>query len=275
MSSTEKVVEPLTKKDLDKVWYFWYKYNLGVFGFERLQQPGFLLSMLPIFEKYYSDDPEKMVAAMKRHSVFYNTNPIFGSITNGIVASVEEEIAKGADISDEFVNNIKVGLMGPLAGIGDAVIQGTITPIALSIGIGLAAGGSPLGAIFAIVMYFGSCLVMSRIFFTQGYQIGRDAAKDLLGKKMAKIQEALSVLGLTVVGSITASFVSFNVVTEFVSETNTVNIQSQLDAIFPKLIPMCLVLVGYYLLKYKKFSAIKLILTLLVFATVCTVAGII
>lgn len=110
----------LTKQEINKSWYSWFKYCLTVFGYERLQAPGFILSMLPIFKKFYGNDPETMVKRLKCHAVFYNTNPVFGAVVNGIVASMEVERGNGTEMTDEFINSIKVGLMGPLAGIGDS-----------------------------------------------------------------------------------------------------------------------------------------------------------
>lgn len=265
----------LTKQEVNKSWWIWFKYCLTVFGYERLQAPGFTLSMLPISKKFYSKDPDKMVARLKCHSVFYNTNPVFGAMVNGIVASMEVERGNGAKITDDFINSIKVGLMGPLAGIGDAVTQATIPPIILSIAIGLSSGGSPLGAVFAVLGLYLSSMALSRLFYMQGYKSGREAVSKFLGKQMTKIQDAMSVLGLTVVGAITASYVNLTITSQYVSEYSTVKFQEILDGIFPKLIPMCLVFLGYYLLKKKKMSAVKLIGVYLVIAIVLGVLGIV
>ena len=100
--------------------------------------------MAPIIEKLYGDDPEEYKAALERHMEFYNTEPHFGGVINGMVIAMEEQRANGAEISDEAINGIKTGLMGPFAGIGDTLWQGTLTPILLSIGISLSAGGSLL-----------------------------------------------------------------------------------------------------------------------------------
>ena len=265
----------LTKEEVNKSWYSWFKYCLTVFGYERLQAPGFILSMLPIFKKFYGNDPEKMVKLLKCHAVFYNTNPVFGAVVNGIVASMEVERGNGTEMTDEFINSIKVGLMGPLAGIGDAVTQATLPPIILSIAIGLSSGGSAMGAVFAVIALYAANIILSRLFYMQGYKSGREAVHVLLGKQMSRIQDAMSVLGLTVVGAITASYVNFTITAQYVSEYSTINFQEILDGIFPKLIPMCLVFLGYYLLKKKKMSAVKLIGVYLVIAIVLGVLGIV
>lgn len=273
MSTNEST--KLTKKEVDKIWWTWFKYALTVFGYERLQAPGLTLSMLPIFQKYYANDNEKMVAALKRHAVFYNTNINVGGVVNGIVASMEVEKANGADISNDLIQNIKVGLMGPLAGIGDAITQATVPPIVLSIAIGLSANGSILGAVFAVVVLYVFAMLLTRFTFMQGYKSGQEAIHKLLGKQMAKIQDAMSVLGLTVVGAITASYVNFTITAQYTSKYSTINFQEVLDGIFPKLIPMCLVLLGFYLLKFKKFSAIKLIGVYLIISILLGLIGIV
>lgn len=273
MSTNEST--KLTKKEVDKIWWTWFKYALTVFGYERLQAPRFTLSMLPIFQKYYGNDNEKMVAALKRHAVFYNTNINVGGVVNGIVASMEVEKANGADISNDLIQNIKVGLMGPLAGIGDAITQATVPPIVLSIAIGLSANGSILGAVFAVVVLYVFAMLLTRFTFMQGYKSGQEAIHKLLGKQMAKIQDAMSVLGLTVVGAITASYVNFTITAQYTSKYSTINFQEVLDGIFPKLIPMCLVLLGFYLLKFKKFSAIKLIGVYLIISILLGLIGIV
>ena len=85
-----------------------------------------MLAMLPVIKRLYTD-PEDIKAALKRYLVFFNTEPSFiGNVIPGICASLEEERANGADISDEMINGLRTGLMGPLAGVGDSLAGGII-----------------------------------------------------------------------------------------------------------------------------------------------------
>mgnify|MGYP002239517335 CR=1 FL=1 len=86
---------------------------------------------------------------------------------NGVVVGLEEQRALGKEeIDDDFVNGLKVGLMGPLAGIGDSMIPGMLIPILLSIGIGIVRKkGSILGPIFYIVAYNTIIMLGSRFLF--------------------------------------------------------------------------------------------------------------
>jgi PTS system mannose-specific IID component len=130
----------LTLQDVKKSWLLWLFFSHGCYNWERMQGTGFAHSMTPIIEKLYTKK-EDIVAALKRHLVFYNTQPDIGGVINGIVIAMEEERAMGADISDDAINAVKVGLMGPMAGVGDTIQQGIVIPILLAIGMNIATGG--------------------------------------------------------------------------------------------------------------------------------------
>lgn len=267
--------QKLSKKELNRSWWLWFKYALTVFGYERLQGPGMTLAQLPVIEKFYKNDEAGKKAVLERHRVFYNSEMWIGAIVPGIVVSMEESIANGKEITDEFIQNIKVGLMGPLAGIGDSITQGTIFPIILSVAIGLTGeNGAMIGPLFALLGLFFIPMGLSYYFFHLGYHLGSDAIDKVMGPKMAKIQEAMSVLGLTVTGAITASYVTMNLALTYTSAETEISIQGLLDGIFPKLLSMGIVVLGYYLITRKKFTAVKLILLLLVIAVVGVLFGI-
>jgi mannose/fructose/N-acetylgalactosamine-specific phosphotransferase system component IID len=93
---------------------------------------------------------------LRRHASFYNTEPQIGAIVNGMALGLEEKKANGEPIDGETINTLKVGLMGPIAGIGDSMIPGMLIPILLSIGMALAAGGNILGPLFYTVAWLAS-----------------------------------------------------------------------------------------------------------------------
>src|SRR5512143_2573129 len=138
--------EKITRRDVIWSWVLWTFFSHANYNYERLQATAFAHAMTPIIRKLYKT-PEDISAALKRHLVFFNTEPNVGGVIHGAVIAMEEQRANGADIDDDAINSVKSGLMGPLAGIGDSISQGTITPILLSIGISLAASGNVLGPI--------------------------------------------------------------------------------------------------------------------------------
>jgi len=265
----------LDKNEVNRAWWNWYRNALTVFGYERLQAPGMTLTMLPIADKFYADDPEARKALFMRHRVFYNSEAWIGAIIPGITLSLEESKANGKDVSDDFIQNLKVGLMGPMAGIGDSITQGTLFPILTSIAIGLAGdNGSMLGPVFCLLTIWLVPTAISWYFFHYGYKLGSNAIDKVMGSAMAKIQDALAVLGLIVTGAITATYVSVNLGLTFVSAETEISIQSILDGICPSILPVAVVLLGYYLMTKKQLSAIKFIGILVIIAVVGVLLGI-
>lgn len=268
------MADKLTKKELNKACMIWFRKKLTVFGMERLQSAGLQLTLEPLLDHYYKDNVEKRAEVLKRHSVFFNTEPTTGACIPGIVLALEEDIANGENISDDFIQNIKVGLMGPFAGIGDALNQSTIPPIMKSIALGLATGGSVLGAIFYLVWTLVYPYLWTRFWFFQGYNLGTKAADAILGENMAKIQEAMSVAGLTVTGAIAASYINVGLRLNITNAYTTINVQGILDSLFPKAIPAGLVFLGWYLMTKKDLSPAKLIGIYVVLAIVGSLLGI-
>jgi PTS system mannose-specific IID component len=129
----------LTRRDVFNAWLRWLFFSHSTYNWERMQGLGFAHSMTPIIEKLYQTK-EDISGALKRHLVFFNTQPDIGGVVHGVVIAMEEERAAGAAISDDAINSVKTGLMGPVAGIGDTLQQGILIPIALSIGMNFAVG---------------------------------------------------------------------------------------------------------------------------------------
>ncbi len=132
------------------------------YNYERMQASGFLHAMLPVLNDLYEDESEDLKASYTRHLEFFNTEPHFGGIIGGLTIAMEEQKANGAPITGDAINSIKTGLMGPLAGIGDTLWQGTLVPILLSIAISIGAEGNLFYLYFLYNCYVcnhaGNCL---------------------------------------------------------------------------------------------------------------------
>lgn len=256
----------LTSRDLRACWRSWIMYNLSSMSFERLESFGFCLGMMPALKKLYPGKAERM-EAMKRHASFYNTEPQIGAIINGLAVGLEEKRANGEKIDGETINTLKVGLMAPIAGIGDSMIPGMLVPILLSIGMALAAGGSVLGPLFYVISFNAIAITGSYMLFMKGYKLGTGSVESLVSSESAKLREALSLLGVFVMGGVAASYVNLSTGLDFVT-SNGVNIQvqSMLDGIFPKLMPLVVVLGTWYLMAKRNVSPVKAMLGLLVLA---------
>lgn len=263
----------LDKKDLTKCWRAWMMYNLSSMSFERLESFGFCLGMMPALKKLYPNQEDRQ-EAMKRHASFYNTEPQLGAIINGMAVGMEEKKANGEPIDGETINTLKVGLMGPVAGIGDSMIPGMLVPILLSIGMALAAGGSMLGPIFYIVAFNAIAIIGSYQLFMKGYKMGAGSVEMLVSHRSTKIREALSLLGVFVMGGVAASYVNLGTGLEFATKDGVdINVQMMLDGIFPKLLPLVVVLGTWFAMAKKGLSPVKAMLSLVVISFIGVAIG--
>ena len=264
----------LTKRELIKIWSRWARFHLSSMSYEKLQGHNWAYSLIPLGEKYYKDNPEEYRKLLKRHSVFYNTEPQTGAIVNGIVTSLEEEKALGKDIPEEIITNIKTTLMGPIAGIGDSIMQGIIIPILLSIAMGLSAGGSAIGPIFYILAYGTIGPSISYLCFINGYKLGLNAVDKLIGENSKRLRDAFNVLGIMVVGGLAATYITLTTKIVIPYGDKTQNLQKILDKDFPKLLPLSIVLLSWWLLSSKKMKPTKVILILTAIVSVGVIIGV-
>ena len=272
----DKLIEEqrLTKRELRQIWYRWGFTHLSSMSYEKLQAHAWAFSYIPFAEKYYKNDPEAKRRLLVRHSMFYNTEPQTGQIINGIVASMEEEIALGKNVPEELPVNIKATLMGPLAGIGDSLIQGIIVPILLSIAMGMAAGGNAIGPIFYILAYGILGPLISYLSFHYGYKLGVNAIDNIIGDNVKRITDAFNILGIMVVGGLAAGNIVLNSALEIPMGESMRSLQSVLDGIFPKILPLSMVLLAWWLVSAKQMTATKVILILTAITTVGVVIGV-
>lgn len=245
----------LSKKEVNKCYRNWITYALACQNFERMMAPAFVRMFGLVSKKLYNN-PEDRKKLMKRHSQFFNTEEVFGAIIPGVILGMEEKKSEGEDIPDEVIMSTKTALMGPFAGMGDSLLGGTLRPILLSIALGLSAStGSPAGPIFYAVGWFTIVTALSYFLFTRGYKIGINAADFLFAGDMKNIiTRAANIVGLIVVGAISAQYVSAKAGWEYVSGDMSITLQGILDGIFPNLLALALTLFAWYLLDKRKMK---------------------
>jgi PTS system mannose-specific IID component len=270
----EKRHKKLTKWDIIKSFFLWLTFSHACYNYERLQASAFAHAMAPIIKKLY-DTKEEIAQGLKRHLVFFNTEPNVGAIIHGIVIAMEEERANDAPITDEAINSVKTGLMGPMAGIGDTITQGTITPILLAFGIGLAVEGNLIGPILYVILIAAAIIGIAYFMWMQGYRLGRKAVEQLLESNMFNnIITAAGVLGCTVIGALTGKFVNLSTkLTLSVGEAQ-INVQADIfDKIMPKLLPLLLTLGVFWLVKKGK-NPITIMLYIVAFGVIGSAIGV-
>ncbi len=266
----------LSKKALNKSFHNWYYGHLTCFSQEHMQTFGYLCAMLPLVEELYDNEDDK-AKAMNTYTAFFNTEPQLGSVIVGITAGLEEARASGQDdVDEETINGLRAGLMGPIAGIGDSLVVGTVIPILLGIAMGMSTGGSPLGAIFYIIVWNLFAYFGMRFMYFKGYELGGKAVDFLIGAQGEALRDAITTLGGIVIGAVSATWVSVQTSLELISkETGEayVVLQDQLDAVFPGLLTTLFIVFCWFLMAKKGMSPIKVMLLLVVIAFVGVIVG--
>lgn len=265
----------LSKKALSKSFHNWYYGHLTCFSQEHMQTFGYLCAMLPLVEELYDNEDDK-ARSMNTYTAFFNTEPQLGTIVIGITAGLEEARANGADdVDDETINGLRAGLMGPIAGIGDSLVVGTVIPILLGIALGMSTGGSPIGAIFYIVVWNLFAYFGMKFLYYKGYSLGAKAVNFLIGAKGEALRESISILGSVVIGAVAATWVSVKTSFELTNEAGEVylSLQDKLDSVFPGLLTAIFIVACWFLMSKKKMSPIKVMLILVVVAFVGVLIG--
>ncbi len=296
----------LSVSDRKKVW--WRSTFLqGSWNYERMQNLGWAYAMIPAIKKLYTKK-EDQAAALERHLEFFNTHPYVASPILGVTLALEEERANGAEIDDKAIQGVKIGMMGPLAGIGDPVFWFTVRPILGALGASLAMTGNIVGPLLFFIGW--NAIRMAFLWYTQefGYKAGSEITKDMSGGILQDITKGASILGMFILAVLVQRWVSINFSVNLPAKqlsegayivfpegtvtgtelkgilgqalsgfslepTQTQTLQGQLDSLIPGLMGLLLTFLCMYLLK-KKVTPITMIIGLFIVGILARFFGI-
>ncbi|MDT2599073.1 PTS system mannose/fructose/sorbose family transporter subunit IID [Enterococcus hulanensis] len=279
----------------------------GSWNYERMQNGGWCYAMMPAIKKLYKTKEDRTLA-MQRHLEFFNTHPYIASPIIGVTLALEEERANGAPVDDVAIQGVKVGMMGPLAGVGDPVFWFTVRPMLGALGASLAMAGNILGPIIFFLAW--NIIRWAFMWYTQefGYRAGSKITDDLSGGLLQKVTKGASILGMFVLGALVQRWVNVKFtpvvstvkldkgayiewdklpagaqgIKEALSQqasglaldsSKVTTLQDNLDQLIPGLAALLLTLLCMWLLK-KKVSPIVIILGLFVVGVGLHVLGI-
>lgn len=281
------MAKKISLKTLKKAWINWFFWHGCSQQAESMLGMSFAQSMAPVIDELY-DSKEEKAEALKRHVTLFNTEQQVGSICNGIVCGLEEANAN-KECTPELISSVKVALIGPTSAIGDSLWVATFIPILLTICLSISQSSpsaSWLGPVIYMLVYPIGTAILSWNLFKLGYKSGLEGMHGFMATgKLDSLTSTMTVLGLTVVGALTASFVTvsvpFRIVRDVFDATQGKVLEDQvifeadkmLNSIFPHLLPLLLTLGVYYLYSRKKWTPLKLMGLILVIACVFTFIG--
>ncbi|MFI5453382.1 PTS system mannose/fructose/sorbose family transporter subunit IID [Pedobacter sp. UC225_61] len=250
----------LNKKDIRSL--FWRSMALEAnFNFETWQNTGFAFAMIPVLKRLYTTK-QAMAVALKRHLQFFNTSPYGSTLILGITAAMEVQKSEDKDFDVESINSVKLGLMGPLAGVFDSLFWGTFKVIAAGVGTSLAIKGSIMGPLLFLLIFNIPHLSLRYNLTFIGYKAGTTFLQNLAKNNvMDRLTKGAAILGLMVVGAMPATLM--NITTPLIiGSNNAIGVQGVLDQIMPSIIPLGLTFLVYHFVK-KNVKTTYLLLGLL------------
>ncbi|ECG4008270.1 PTS mannose/fructose/sorbose transporter family subunit IID [Salmonella enterica] len=240
----------VTARDLRRV--FWRSFQMEFsWNYERQMNLAFVYTLIPVLKKLYSRK-EDLAEALKRHLAFFNTTPHIVTLILAITVAMEEKNSQQKEMDASSIDNVKASLMGPLAGIGDSFFWGTLRLIATGIGTSLALKGNILGPILFLLV-FNVPHILARWFFTRwGYVLGTGVLQRIQQSGMMEsLTYGASIIGLMVVGAMTASMIDITIPITFGTGEAKTHVQDIINDIMPCLLPLISFAIVYWLLGKK------------------------
>ena len=242
------------------------------FNYSNYQGNGYSYLIYPALRKIHGDDRETLCKDLEQNCEFYNTNPNLIPFVTSLHLAMADQ---GVPYSE--IRGLKMALMGPLAGIGDSLSQFCIAPLYSTVFSSLATAGMAFAPVGFWLAVNATLLAIKTVMCNLGHKLGIDR----LSKSMALISETASMVGVTVIAGLAATFVKMKVGIEFAAgaaeegvKQSTVNIQGMLDGIAPALLPMLYLMLMYYLIKKRGWNTYQLVILTIVAGVALSAAGI-
>lgn len=256
------------------LWQFHMRYLIAsgaCQNYESMQSCGIVFAIGPFLEKLYGDDPELLKKKFSTYFQFFNCQHYFGGAINAAALAIEE--TKAADAS-EIAAAMKTSMMGPFAGIGDALFN-TLPKVVFS---ALSAYAAIEGSFMTGALLFFICTPLLFFVRWEMIKIGYYQGLKFIGERqnqLNNLRTAISVMGIIVVGAMIATNVKITTPLNITIGESSLLIQDILDKIIPKILPALAVLIIYLGFNVKKMNTIRMVWLIIFVTTILSVIGII
>ncbi|MCB2209769.1 PTS system mannose/fructose/sorbose family transporter subunit IID [bacterium] len=253
----------LVPKKFQRIIY-WRSFALqSAFSFDRMQAIGFTWGLIPWLKEIYGKT-DRLGQALKRHLTFFNTHPWVAGPAYALSAELEARKAEDDDAVDaKTIQSIKASLMGPLAGIGDPLFHGTLRPILAGIAASFALQGNALGPVLFFVILLAVHLYVRKVTLDVGFNWGDTLFERIDQDSLQRLIEAANITGLVAIGGLVGTWISITTPLTYVSgEGVTVTIQTLLNDIMPKLLPLVVTYLMFYLTRKGVKNNVLMVITL-------------
>lgn len=261
----------LTKKEL---WKFSMRYALtaqACQNYETMQSCAVIYAMGPYLEQLYGDNPELLKEKFKAHFQFFNCQTYFGAAIIAAAMAIEE--TKTSDAT-AVATAIKTSLMGPFSGIGDALFNTMPKVILAAMSAYAAIEGSFMTGAILLAIFCPLLVILRQKIIEIGYYQGAKIITERQGQ-LNDIREAISILGIIVVGALIATTVKVSTPLTVTAGESTQAIQALIDKIFPKFLPALVTFLVYKGLDLKGMNTVRMVWVIIVITLALSVFGVI
>ena len=263
------------KKMLRSVFWRSWTMNASRTGATQYHAVGVIYTLLPVINRFYKTK-EEQAEAITRHTTWFNATMHINNFIMGLVASMEKRNSEDPTFDASSITAVKASLMGPISGIGDSFFWGILRVIAAGIGISIANTGSFLGAIVFLLLYNIPAFFIHYYALYSGYSVGANFIQRMYESGGMKIlTKCSSMLGLMMMGSMTASNVKFKTILEVSvkGSDQVMKIQDYLNQLFIGIVPLTVTFLAFWMLK-KKVHVNVVMLSIMVLGILLGLLGI-
>ncbi|MEG0176687.1 PTS system mannose/fructose/sorbose family transporter subunit IID [Anaerorhabdus sp.] len=271
MTMSSNSMKKLTKKELNQIFIRSCQLDIS-WDYERQQHIAYSYALTPVVRKLYpnKEDVEKRIEALRRGLEFMAITPQISPLLMGINAAMEEENANNNNFDGNSINAVKTSLMGPLAGIGDSLIPGTLRIIAAGIAISFASAGNILGPILYLLIFNIPAFIIRYYSLKFGYSFGSSFIEKIAKTGiMNKVSYYAGIIGLMVIGGMICQQIWLDLPIMVGSGDFAQPLTYYLDQIMPCLIQLSVFGFMYWIIG-KKVKTTTILLSLVV---VCCVVS--
>ena len=187
----------------------------AVWNFERMQNVGFLYSIMPCLKEIYAGDENRLKNAAIRHFDFFNTHPYIANTIIALTVILENENVDDEEIKSQQIKSLKLHLGGPLAAIGDTFFWSRLKPLCGLLAAGylfiigfekISSGSYPLTIswqVFLVPLAFIFLYNIPHLFirffgFFMGLKYKTDVVKIIGNFRLQKISEIIRIIGIII-----------------------------------------------------------------------------
>lgn len=227
-----------------------------------MQSGPWVWSMHVAMKKIYGDD-DILTEKYRSYFKFFNCHPWFGMLI--LMSNLAVESTKEPNATETALD-LRTSLMGPLAGLGDAIVWVLLPTVTGAIAGYQAQQGSLVGMFLAIAVNVALWLV----FWALSYPVYEKGVSIITSKasSLRNLTEAASILGIIVMGAMVATTVNVHFTVTWTVGDLTQTLDDLLNAIIPCFGNVLTVAILYWLLGRKNVKSSWLIWVIMLVAIV-------